>query len=278
VRVRRPSTRSPEQIVDWRRAISYLESLDDVDNDRYLRHQLRRQSHDRAQCHRPSAVVAQCPSLTMPPLVSGRAAPDARVALEQEFDVDERAQLSGQLPVTRALVSADLQLHAYEDALEPKRLVLLDGDRFGQGWTATVNVGGGLVRRTPQALTGYKRSFARKALDRAVSHPLRIEWIRRMVDSGNGEQWCVRHRLPQCRLGFFGPYCRRHRAYWLSLFRGFRGYVFGECFPNQWPNVVAGRPAGNATACAPGRPRNRTSSMPGRPTRPRINETGVTPL
>ena len=167
-----------QQIADWRRAISYLESLDDVDGSRigiwgtsYAGgHAIVLGATDR----RLSAVVAQVPVIDGAATGQRRVSPEARVALEQEFDADERdphavatylaplpdgvefenratlrsmrwtrmyrpGQWIDQVSPTplRLIVArgdttsgTDLQLRAYEDALQPKRLVLLDGDHF----------------------------------------------------------------------------------------------------------------------------------------------------
>jgi len=70
-----------QQIADWRRVISYLESLDDVDSDRIG--------------------------------IWGTSYAGGRAALEREFDADERAQLAGEPPAPRALVSDDPAMPAF---------------------------------------------------------------------------------------------------------------------------------------------------------------------
>lgn len=105
------------QITDWRRAISYLESLDEVDANRiglwgtsYAGgHAIVLGATDR----RLTAIVAQVPVTDGVTTGQRRVPPDTRAALEREFDEDERGQLAGRPPVSRALVSADQDVPAF---------------------------------------------------------------------------------------------------------------------------------------------------------------------
>jgi fermentation-respiration switch protein FrsA (DUF1100 family) len=190
------------QIADWRRAISFLESLPEVDADRigvwgtsYAGgHVLVLAATDR----RIRAVVAQVPTISGYQQGLRRVPPDAVTALEHLFDDDERAQFRGEPPRRQQVVGddpsvpasyrsrdaisfylqplppgawmnevtvrsgrlariyepgawiarvsptpllmivaladhitlTDLELRAYEQALEPKKLVTIDGGHF----------------------------------------------------------------------------------------------------------------------------------------------------
>jgi cephalosporin-C deacetylase-like acetyl esterase len=190
------------QISDWRRAISHLESLPEVDADRigvwgtsYAGgHVLVLAATDR----RIRVVVAQVPTISGYQQGLRRVVPDAVTALEQSFDDDERAQFCGEPPRRQQVVGddpsvpasyrsgdaisfylqplpagswinevtvrsgrlarmyepgtwiarvsptpllmivaladhitlTDLQLSAYEQALEPKKLATIDGGHF----------------------------------------------------------------------------------------------------------------------------------------------------
>lgn len=190
------------QIADWRRAISFLESLPEVDADRigvwgtsYAGgHVLVLAATDR----RIRAVVAQVPTISGYEQGLRRVPPDAVTALEHLFDDDERAQFRGGSPRRQKVVGddpsvpasyrsrdaisfylqplppgawtnevtvrsgrlarmyepgawiarvsptpllmivaladhitlTDLELRAYEQALEPKKLVTIDGGHF----------------------------------------------------------------------------------------------------------------------------------------------------
>jgi uncharacterized protein len=191
-----------QQIIDWRRAISYLQNRPEVDENRIGLwgtsfaggHAIVLGATDR----RLKAVVAQVP--TIDGYASGlrRVPPEAVASLEAQFAGDERAQLRGEPPATVAIVSdgsgkpasysapdavsfylrplpagvwenkvtirstrwarmyapgdfiervsptpllmvvadhdhvalTDLELEAYERALEPKRLVMIKGGHF----------------------------------------------------------------------------------------------------------------------------------------------------
>ena len=99
------------QIADWRRAISFLESLPEVDPARigvwgtsYAGgHVLVLGATDR----RISAVVAQVPTISGYEQGLRRVPPDAVTALERLFDDDERAQFSGQPPRRQLVVGDD---------------------------------------------------------------------------------------------------------------------------------------------------------------------------
>ncbi|WP_128642949.1 alpha/beta hydrolase [Rhodococcus opacus] len=100
-----------QQIADWRRVISYLESRPEVAADRiglwgtsYAGgHALVLGATD---C-RLKAVVAQVPTISGFEQGRRRVAPEAAEALEESFAEDERAQLRGEAPRRIALVSAD---------------------------------------------------------------------------------------------------------------------------------------------------------------------------
>ncbi|GAA1908438.1 alpha/beta hydrolase [Streptantibioticus ferralitis] len=100
-----------QQIADWRRAISYLETRPEVDPGRiglwgtsYAGgHAIVLGATDR----RLRAVVAQVPTISGYEQGLRRIAPDAAPGLEATFDEDERAQLRGEAPRTQAIVSSD---------------------------------------------------------------------------------------------------------------------------------------------------------------------------
>src|ERR1700747_867936 len=97
------------QIADWRRAISFLESLPVVDPGRigvwgtsYAGgHVLVLGATDR----RARAVVAQAPTISGYEQGLRRVPPDAVAALEHQFDEDERAQFRGEPPHRQQIVS-----------------------------------------------------------------------------------------------------------------------------------------------------------------------------
>ncbi|MEV6026646.1 alpha/beta fold hydrolase [Streptomyces sp. NPDC052036] len=100
-----------QQITDWRRAISYLESRPEVDPGRiglwgtsYAGgHALVLGATDR----RLRAVVSQVPTISGYEQGLRRIAPDAVAALEEAFNEDERARFRGEAPRTQAIVSSD---------------------------------------------------------------------------------------------------------------------------------------------------------------------------
>jgi fermentation-respiration switch protein FrsA (DUF1100 family) len=99
------------QIEDWRQAITYLESLDDVDPGRIGLwgmsfaggHAIVLGATDR----RLRAVVAQTPSIDGYAAGLRRIAPHDLAAFEATLDDDLRAQLRGAPPRTQQLVDAD---------------------------------------------------------------------------------------------------------------------------------------------------------------------------
>lgn len=99
------------QIADWRRAISYLESLDIVDPKRiglwgtsYAGgHAIVLGATDR----RLRCVVAQVPTISGYEQGLRRIPPENVLALEEMFADDDRAQLRGEPPRRQAIVSAD---------------------------------------------------------------------------------------------------------------------------------------------------------------------------
>ena len=99
------------QIADWRRAISFLESLPVVDADRiglwgssYAGgHAIVLGATDR----RLRAVVAQVPTISGYEQSLRRVAPHDVAALEASFVDDERRQFRGEPPATQAVVASD---------------------------------------------------------------------------------------------------------------------------------------------------------------------------
>ncbi|MGW1542179.1 alpha/beta hydrolase [Streptomyces sp. NPDC002309] len=100
-----------QQIADWRRAVSCLESRPEVDARRiglwgtsYAGgHAIVLGATDR----RLRAVVAQVPTISGYEQGLRRVDPDARAGLEESFDEDERARFRGEAPRTVAVVSGD---------------------------------------------------------------------------------------------------------------------------------------------------------------------------
>ena len=100
-----------QQIADWRRAISYLESRPEVDPTRiglwgtsYAGgHALVLGATDR----RLRCIVAQVPTISGYEQGLRRVSSDATPALEHAFNEDERAQLHGEPPRRQAVVSGD---------------------------------------------------------------------------------------------------------------------------------------------------------------------------
>jgi fermentation-respiration switch protein FrsA (DUF1100 family) len=105
-----------QQIADWRRAISYLESRPEVDPTRiglwgtsYAGgHALVLGATDR----RLRCVVTQVPTINGYEQGLRRVSPDATPALEHAFNEDERGRLRGELPRRQAIVSGDLTVPA----------------------------------------------------------------------------------------------------------------------------------------------------------------------
>lgn len=105
-----------QQIADWRRAISYLETCPGVDPARiglwgtsYAGgHAIVLGATDR----RLRCVVAQVPTISGYEQGKRRVSPDALPALEAALDDDERAQLHGTPPRRQAVVSADPNISA----------------------------------------------------------------------------------------------------------------------------------------------------------------------
>ncbi|MGB8407827.1 MAG: alpha/beta fold hydrolase [Mycobacterium sp.] len=101
------------QIADWRRAISFLESLPTVDAERiglwgssYAGgHAVVLGATDR----RLHAVVSQVPTISGYQQSLRRVAPDLVSSLEAAFIDDDRRQFRGEPPATQAVVSADPQ-------------------------------------------------------------------------------------------------------------------------------------------------------------------------
>jgi len=113
------------QIADWRRAISYLETLDVVDPKRiglwgtsYAGgHAIVLGATDR----RLRGVVAQVPTISGYEQGQRRIAPENVAAIEETFADDDRAQLAGNAPRRQAIVGADTAVPAAyraKDAIE----------------------------------------------------------------------------------------------------------------------------------------------------------------
>lgn len=104
------------QIADWRRAISYLESLDQVDPDRVGLwgtsfaggHALVLGATDR----RLKCVVSQVPTISGFEQGLRRIAPESMAAIEKAFAEDERAQLRGDAPARQAVINLDPRVPA----------------------------------------------------------------------------------------------------------------------------------------------------------------------
>jgi cephalosporin-C deacetylase-like acetyl esterase len=104
------------QIADWRRAISYLETLDVVDPKRiglwgtsYAGgHAIVLGATDR----RLKAVVAQVPTISGYEQGLRRIPPENVAAIEEMFADDDRAQLRGEPPRRQAIVSDDMRIAA----------------------------------------------------------------------------------------------------------------------------------------------------------------------
>jgi fermentation-respiration switch protein FrsA (DUF1100 family) len=105
-----------QQIADWRRVISYVESRPEVDPDRiglwgtsYAGgHGLVLGATDR----RLKAITIQVPTISGSEQSLRRVKPEDRAAVEAAYDADERAQLAGVPPVRRAVVSLDPEVPA----------------------------------------------------------------------------------------------------------------------------------------------------------------------
>ena len=105
-----------QQIADWRRAISFLESQDNV-NARKIGiwgssysggHAIVLGATDR----RLRCVVAQVPTINGYEQSLRRVAPDKVAALEESFSEDERALFRGEPPKTQTVVSMDASVPA----------------------------------------------------------------------------------------------------------------------------------------------------------------------
>jgi dienelactone hydrolase len=131
-----------QQIGDWRRAISFLESRPEVDAQRiglwgtsYAGgHAIVLGATDR----RLRCVVAQVPTISGYEQGLRRIPPDAVAALEEAFAEDERAQARGEPPRYQAIVSADPAVPAAyraPDAIDFYRQPVPDGI-----WENTVTV------------------------------------------------------------------------------------------------------------------------------------------
>ena len=137
------------QIADWRRAISFLESLPEVDPSRigvwgtsYAGgHVLVLAATDR----RIRAVVSQVPTISGYEQGLRRVAPDAVAALERLFDDDERGQFRGEPPRRQQVVADDPSVPASyraKDAISFYLQALPPG-----AWTNEVTVRSGRLAR-----------------------------------------------------------------------------------------------------------------------------------
>lgn len=131
-----------QQIADWRRAISFLESRPEVDPERiglwgtsYAGgHALVLGAIDR----RLRCVVAQVPTISGYEQGLRRIPPEAVAGIETAFAEDERAQFRGEAPRSQAIVSDDPAVPAAyraKDAIEFYLQPLPDG-----AWENTVTV------------------------------------------------------------------------------------------------------------------------------------------
>src|SRR5271168_3704405 len=137
------------QIADWRRAISFLESLPEVDPTRigiwgtsYAGgHVLVLGATDR----RIRAVVSQVPTISGYQQGLRRVAPDAVEALERQFDEDERAQFRGEPPQRQQIVKDDPAIPA---AYRSKDAIAFYLQPLPQGvWKNDVTVRSGRLSR-----------------------------------------------------------------------------------------------------------------------------------
>lgn len=131
-----------QQIDDWRYAVSYLESLPEVDADRiglwgtsYAGgHAIVLGATDR----RLRAVVAQVPTTSGWQQSLRRVPPDQVAALQASFDDDERRRFHGDGPATQAVVSADPnQPAAYRS---PEAITFYNQPVPGNPWKNVVTV------------------------------------------------------------------------------------------------------------------------------------------
>ena len=99
------------QIADWRRAISFLESLPEVDATRIG---VWGTSYARGHVLVLGATDRRIRAATISVYEQGlrRVPPDAVAALEHQFDEDERAQLRGEPPRLQQVVNADASVAA----------------------------------------------------------------------------------------------------------------------------------------------------------------------
>ena len=106
-----------QQIADWRRVISYVEALPDVDASRIGvwgtsysgGHSLVLGATD----SRIRAVVAQVPIISGYEQTVRRVPVEARPAMQELFDGDDRAQMRGESPATQLVVSLDKSVRAH---------------------------------------------------------------------------------------------------------------------------------------------------------------------
>src|SRR5215471_17029427 len=105
-----------QQISDWRRVISYVEALDGVDTQRIgLWGTSYAGGHAiilGATDSRLKAIVSQIPTISGYEQSLRRVPPDARAALLEQFNEDERAQWRGSAPTVQQLVSTDPNVKA----------------------------------------------------------------------------------------------------------------------------------------------------------------------
>lgn len=105
-----------QQISDWRRVISYLESLPGVDRNRLG---IWGTSYAGGHAIVLGATDARVRAVSVQvPIISGyeqslrRVSPDARAALQEFFNEDERGQLRGEPPKRQLVVSLDMTQRA----------------------------------------------------------------------------------------------------------------------------------------------------------------------
>lgn len=131
-----------QQMEDWRRVISHLQSLSEVDADRIGMwgtsyaggHALVLTATDR----RIRAVYAQVPTVSGSESGRRRVPPHLIRSLEDEFATDERAQAGGAAPREQLFVSADLDERASYRSADAIAFYLQD---VPEGvWTNTVTI------------------------------------------------------------------------------------------------------------------------------------------
>jgi fermentation-respiration switch protein FrsA (DUF1100 family) len=217
-----------QQIADWRRVISYLESRPDVDAARiglwgssYAGgHALILGATDQ----RIKAVVAQVPTISGYEQSLRRAPAEQRAALETRFDEDERGQLRGEPPRSQLLNSLDPKVQAayrsqalaeYHErfplppGVEPTDTITLRSTRRAQMYepgvwvervapTPLLMVVGSRDTTTPTdlALVAYERALEPKRLELFAGGHYDAYVGALEQTSTAASEWFVRHLAP----------------------------------------------------------------------------------